>query len=104
MAKKKTQTEEIEVPVTETTEQVEAVTETPQKEEKVTDSKKAENPSGPKKVSKPEDIPDGIKAVLKTFSNYPELLITSHGNVYTPGNKLAISKGAILYKNPFYNS
>ena len=50
------------------------------------------------------DIPENILATLKIFSNYPELLITPHGCVYTPGCKLDAAEAAILYKNPFYNT
>lgn len=51
-----------------------------------------------------QEIPDNVKDILKVFSNYPELLVTPSGGVFTPGCKLAVSKAAILYKNPFYNA
>lgn len=51
-----------------------------------------------------QEIPDNVKDILKVFSNYPELLVTPSGGVFTPGCKLAVAKAAILYKNPFYNA
>ena len=50
-----------------------------------------------------EDIPQNALDVLKVFTNYPELLITPHGRVFTADCKLAAAQGAILYKNPYYN-
>lgn len=50
------------------------------------------------------EIPDNVKPLLQTFNKYPELLITKDGGVFTPDTKLPEHKGAILYKNPFYNS
>lgn len=50
------------------------------------------------------ELPDSVKDVLKVFDTYPELYITATGAVYTPDTKLSEDKGAILYKNPYYNS
>lgn len=50
------------------------------------------------------EIPDKALELLKVFSNYAELYITSGGGVYTPDCKHGNVEGAILYKNPFYNS
>lgn len=49
-------------------------------------------------------IPDHVKDILKVFKRYPELLITKDGGVFTADTKLPEHMGAILYKNPFYNS
>lgn len=111
MAKRKTPVEEIDETLVETTETVEA----PVENEQVLDT--AESVTVPESTEKPkveakekskrtpkQDIPDDVLAILKTFSNYPELLVTSQGCVYTPGCKLEAAKAAILYKNPFYNT
>lgn len=98
MAKKRTVDPAIEEPVnsienTEVTvhetETVEAVPEVP--------IKKANNMAE-------GEIPENVKPLLQTFNKYPELLITKDGGVFTPDTKLPEHKGAILYKNPFYNS
>lgn len=80
--------ENTEVSVIET-ETVEAVAEVPVKKAK----NKAEG-----------EMPENVKPLLQTFNKYPELLITKDGGVFTPDTKLPEHKGAILYKNPFYNS
>lgn len=49
-------------------------------------------------------IPEYARLLLKTFSNYPELLITPCGGVFTSGCKLAAAQSAILYKNPYHNA
>lgn len=49
-------------------------------------------------------LPDYAVNLCKTFSNYPELMISPQGGVYMPGSKLAVEKGAILYKNPYYKN
>ena len=51
-----------------------------------------------------EDIPEAAKRILKLFYNLPELYITNAGRVFTPESKPSLRDGAILYKNPFYNS
>lgn len=80
--------------------------------EVVTDAEK-EVPETPKEVKESQksktaiaetEVPDSVKDILKTFKSYPELLITKDGGVFTADTKLPEHKGAILYKNPFYNS
>lgn len=55
-------------------------------------------------VKEETTIPEQDMKLLKLFSNYPELYITSTGGVYTANTKLEDKKKAILYKNPFYNN
>ena len=50
------------------------------------------------------DIPENIKEILAIFPEHPELLVTPQGGVYTPGCKLAVTKTAILYKNPYFKN
>lgn len=50
------------------------------------------------------EIPANVRDLLEVFKRYPELLITKDGGVFTPDTKLPNHKGAIIYKNPFYNS
>lgn len=96
MAKKRTVDSAIEEPINsiestevsaDETETVEAASEVPVKKEK-----------------NKGEIPEYVKPLLQTFNKYPELLITKDGGVFTPDTKLPEHKGAILYKNPFYNS
>lgn len=110
MAKRKTQAEEIdETPVNSVvTEESEGSNITPTSETEVVEPENSveaqpETKVRAKKAPK-QEIPDNVLEVLKTFSNYPELLVTPQGCVYTPDCKLAASKAAILYKNPYYNS
>lgn len=49
-----------------------------------------------------QDIPESVSKLLKTFCRYEELWITPKGGIFT--TKPAVTQGAILYKNPFYNS
>lgn len=48
-------------------------------------------------------IPDNVKDILRIFSKYPELLVTTKGGAFVPGTKLPLNEEAILYKNPYYN-
>lgn len=64
----------------------------------------AEKPSDIKSESAEIDVPDSVLEILKIFPNYPALLVTPDGGVFTPECKLAAAKAAILYKNPFYNT
>ena len=73
----------------------------------VTETPKEEPEEKPKKTKTSkviQDISENVKDVLKVFNQYPELLVTSKGGVFMPGTKLPQSEGAILYKNPYYNS
>ncbi len=76
-------------------------------------SEQTEVSETPKEVKEPKkgktakadiEIPEYAKDLLKVFNRYPELYISKDGGVYVPGTKLPANKGAILYKNPFYNS
>ena len=91
MAKRKIQAETVEETLTDAIQTEEAAA---SETEPVTESNKVAQ----------QDIPDNVLSILKVFSNYPELCITSQGCVYVPGPKLADSKAAILYKNPFYHT
>lgn len=51
-----------------------------------------------------ENIPEYALSVLKIYPNYPELGICPAGGVYPIDSKLAKNHGAIIYKNPFYNT
>lgn len=110
MARRKTvETDSIETTVVqpESTEVENPTTET------VVEDKEAEVPETPKEVTKSSksekvsvetEIPDYAKDILKVFKRFPELLITKDGGVFTADTKLPEHRGAILYKNPFYNS
>lgn len=51
-----------------------------------------------------ENIPEHALSILKVFSKHAELMVTPQGGVFSPGSKLGLEKGAILYKNPYYNN
>lgn len=70
-------------------------------EEKSTSSEKS-----PKKepAAKTSDIPAAALAILKKFPDYKELYIDTDGSMYTVKTAPAIRKGAVLYKNPYYES
>ena len=121
MAKKKTQTEEIENPVNEVETPIEGqeavvptVEETPAEEttETVEPTAPVETPEAPEKPIQEEkpktatkakkDIPEYALEILKTFKNHKELMITPQGGVFSADSKLGAAKGAILYKNPYF--
>lgn len=111
MAKKKVETEVDETPVmqpesTETVADVPAETVEEVAEQQVNETPNEEvKPTKKAKITKAEtEIPTNVKELLKVFKRYPELLITKDGGVFTPDTKLPEKKGAILYKNPFYNN
>lgn len=60
-----------------------------------------------KKEAAPEtaaEIPASALAILKKFPDYKELYIDTDGSMYTVKTAPAIRKGAVLYKNPYYES
>lgn len=110
MAKRKTNIEEIDnkVEIAETAIEPTATIEPSVVEPEGAEVPEVETPAPkPKKEKTKEpkqDIPENILSILKVFDNYPELLVTPNGQVYTTDCKLAVAKAAILYKNPYYNS
>lgn len=110
MARRKNPVEEIDETVVENVEtanptepEIEQAPEETVSETESTEKPKEESKEKTKKTPK-QDIPESVLDILKVFSNYPELLVTSDGCVYSPGCKLDAAKAAILYKNPFYNT
>lgn len=57
-----------------------------------------------KRENKPEELPLFARELLGKYRSYPELYIDAQGGVYTPGTAAVIRKGAVLYKNPHYQS
>jgi hypothetical protein len=50
-----------------------------------------------------EEIPDGVKAVLKVFAREPQLYVNPKTNgAFTADTQPSLVGEAILYKNPFY--
>lgn len=87
MAKKKViETEVVESSVTQPVETESA----PKKEAKEAENKTTQN------------IPESVLAILKMYSNYPEIYITKYGGVFVPPTQPQNYQNAILYKNPFY--
>ena len=64
----------------------------------------SEKPPKKEPATKAADIPAAALAILKKFPDYKELYIDTDGSMYTVNTAPAIRKGAVLYKNPYYES
>lgn len=58
-----------------------------------------------KTASEPSDtlvIDEQVRQILKVYPNYESLYVDRHGSSYTPDTPAMLRRGAVLYKNPFY--
>lgn len=58
-----------------------------------------------KTVMESSDTPvtdEQVRQILKVYPNYESLNVDHHGSSYTPDTPAVLRKGAVLYKNPFY--
>lgn len=58
-----------------------------------------------KTASESSDIPvidEQVRQILKVYPNYENLYVDRHGSSYAPDTPAMLRKGAVLYKNPFY--
>lgn len=119
MAKKKTETPEVEnptelenavetheTPATEgvensSTEETQAPA-TPANEEEQAPAKTATKKAKESKAN--TDIPQSVQKILKSFPNEKALYIDTFGGVFTADTKLSEIGTAILYQNPYYKS
>lgn len=47
-------------------------------------------------------IDEQVRQILKVYPNYESLYVDRHGSSYTPDTPAMLRRGAVLYKNPFY--
>lgn len=56
-----------------------------------------------KDVKDKEDIPPHVVRLMQLYSHYEEIWVTPRGFVHLVGAPQYLLKGAVLYKNKFYN-
>lgn len=93
-------------PTDTTVEQVETPEETPAQEPEKKEIKKS---SQKEKIdtgiaAQQKEIPIDVLKVLQCFPTEEELYVNKHGGVFSKGTEHSAVAGAILYKNPYYNS
>lgn len=47
-------------------------------------------------------IDEQVRQILKVYPNYESLYVDRHGSSYTADTPAILRRGAVLYKNPFY--